>query len=247
MKSFTVLGAASAAVVAVSMIVGQASANDPKKSGPTTGVLPALAGPIGAAAIVGPNTNTLHWTTTEIVPYTKTFTYTKIINVPTQVNTNTYWIKNIVGKGNPPFVEVSESAYNNVNLSTHIREIRVVTTTVEVPTEVTKTKTVTKYKKVETKHSSKDKSNSSQGKFIVGCIMGSALGGITAAIRKGDAMGNPLRWRSQAEHESIVKSGYEKQFELTNAEAALAVAFCGLGSFALHWQQQAPVAVKAKY
>jgi hypothetical protein len=78
--------------------------------------------------------------------------------------------------------------------------------------------------------------------------MGSAFGAITAAIRKGNAMGNPLRWRSQAEHEAIVKSGHEKQFELTNKEAATALALCGLGSFALHWPQQAaPVVVKAKY
>jgi hypothetical protein len=78
--------------------------------------------------------------------------------------------------------------------------------------------------------------------------MGSALGAISASIRKATALGNPLRWRSQAEHEAIVKSGYEKQFELTNDEAATALAFCGLGSFALHWQKQAPaVVVKAKF
>lgn len=245
MRSFTIVGAASAAVVAVSVIVGHASAHDPKKPSPLTSPLPAVAGPTGAAAIVGPSTSTLHWTTTEIVPYTKTFPYTKIINVPTQVNTNTYWIKNIVGKGNPPWVEVNMNAYNNVNLATHIREIRVVTTTVDVPTEVTKTKTVTKYKEVETEHSSKDKSNSNQGKFVVGCIMGSALAIITAAARKADANGNPLRWRSQAEHEAIVKSGYEKQFELTNDEATTAAALCGAGAFLLHWPQQAAsVAVK---
>ena len=86
------------------------------------------------------------------------------------------------------------------------------------------------------------------GKIVVGCIMGSALGAITSAVRKGTAMGNPLRWRSQAEHEAIVKSGYEKQFELTTDEAMTATAFCGLGSFALHWPQKAPaVVVKARY
>jgi len=159
------------------------------------------------------------------------------------VNENAYFIQNAVGKGNPPWVQVTEQAYNNTPVNIFNKKIEVI----QVPKEITKTKTVTKYKEVETKHSAKDESNSSQGKFIVGCIMGSALGGITAAIRKGDAMGNPLRWRSQAEHEAIVKSGYEKQFELTNAEASIAVALCGLGSFALHWQQQAPVAVKAKF
>jgi hypothetical protein len=100
--------------------------------------------------------------------------------------------------------------------------------------------------KVHAKKKIPDTNSSAQGQFVVGCIMGSALGAITAAIRKGNAMGNPLRWRSQAEHEAIVKSGYEKQFELTNDEAATALAFCGLGSFALHWQQQAPV-VRAGY
>jgi hypothetical protein len=99
-------------------------------------------------------------------------------------------------------------------------------------------------------HAEKEKhtfDGSNRGKLVVGCIMGSALGAITAAIRKGNALGNPLRWRSQAEHEAIVKSGYEKQFELTNAEAATAVSFCGAGSLMLHWQQQAPAVVKAKY
>ena len=94
------------------------------------------------------------------------------------------------------------------------------------------------------RHSRSNKSIN--GKAVVGCIMGSALGAITASIRKGTAMGNPPRWRSQAEHEKILASGYEKQFELTNDEAATAVALCGLGSFALHWQQAAP-AVTARY
>lgn len=97
-------------------------------------------------------------------------------------------------------------------------------------------KKVPQYKKVQ--HT--DSSKSINGKIVVGCIMGSALGAITAAVRKGTAMGNPLRWRSQAEHEANVRSGYEKQFELTNDEAATSVAFCGLGSLALHWPQQAP-------
>ena len=99
--------------------------------------------------------------------------------------------------------------------------------------------------KVHAKKTIRDTNTSARGQFVVGCIMGSALGAITAAVRKGNALGNPLRWRSQAEHEAIVKSGYEKQFELTNDEAATALAFCGLGSFALHWQQQQPVVVRA--
>jgi hypothetical protein len=84
-----------------------------------------------------------------------------------------------------------------------------------------------------TKHHSRTSSN--VGKAVVGCIFGSALGAISSAVRKGNAMGNPLRWRSQAEHERILASGYEKQFELTNAEAHTATAFCGLGSFTLNW------------
>lgn len=93
--------------------------------------------------------------------------------------------------------------------------------------KVPKYKTVTKTKT--TSHSSKG----IDGKIAVGCIFGSALSLIYNAANKGAAMGNPLRWRSQAEHERIVASGYEKQFELTNEEAQLASAFCGLGGFAV--------------
>jgi hypothetical protein len=95
------------------------------------------------------------------------------------------------------------------------------------------------------KHSKQSKNTN--GKLVVSCVMGSAFGAISASVRKATAMGNPLRWRSQAEHEAIVKSGYEKQFELTNSEATTSTAFCGLGSLALHWPQKAPAAVvKAK-
>jgi hypothetical protein len=91
-----------------------------------------------------------------------------------------------------------------------------------------------KYVKVKkVKHHSRTSSN--VGKAVVGCIFGSALGAISSAVRKGNAMGNPLRWRSQAEHEKIVASGVEKKYELTNAEAHTATAFCGLGSFTLNW------------
>jgi hypothetical protein len=91
------------------------------------------------------------------------------------------------------------------------------------------------YKDVKTQHS---KSSKNVGKAVVGCIFGSALGAITASVRKASAMGNPPRWRSQAEHERIVASGYEKQFEMTTDEAMTATALCGLGSFALHWPQR---------
>jgi hypothetical protein len=107
--------------------------------------------------------------------------------------------------------------------------------------------TINKYgKKVKVRATKTSKSHSNMGKAVVGCIMGSAFGAITASMRKATALGNPPRWRSQAEHEKIVASGYEKQFELTNDEAQTAIAFCGLGSFALHWEKRAPV-VKAKY
>jgi hypothetical protein len=74
--------------------------------------------------------------------------------------------------------------------------------------------------------------------------MGSALGAISASARKATALGNPPAWRSQAEHEKIVASGVEKQFELTNDEAWTAVSYCGAGSLVLHWDK-APAVVRA--
>jgi hypothetical protein len=91
-------------------------------------------------------------------------------------------------------------------------------------------------KKIKVHAEKKTTSKSAMGKAVVGCIFGSALATIWSAARKGSAMGNPLRWRSQADHEKILASGYEKQFELTLDEANTAMAFCGLGSFALNWQ-----------
>jgi len=88
------------------------------------------------------------------------------------------------------------------------------------------------------RHQQGGTSNKTIGKVMVGCIFGSALGAITSSMRKATAMGNPPRWRSQAEHERILASGYEKQFELTSNEANTALALCGLGSFALHWPQR---------
>lgn len=54
--------------------------------------------------------------------------------------------------------------------------------------------------------------NGHAGKLIVGCIFGSALGAIGSALRV-----------SRSENR-----------ELTHAEAATAISFCGLGAFALH-------------
>jgi hypothetical protein len=237
-----ILGAAVVATFAMSVVATSASAHNPSNHKSPGGIFPALLGPVGVAAAVGPTTSTIHWTTTKIVPWSKTFTWTKTIIT----NENTFWIKNVQGQGNQPWAQVNQNAYNNVNLNTHIREIRVV----EVPKEITKSKTITKDKKVTEHHSKSHKSKLNQGKMIVGCIMGSALGAITASVRKATALGNPPRWRSQAEHERIVASGYEKQFELTSNEASTALALCGLGSFALHWEKQAPVkarVVTAKY
>jgi len=187
-----ILGAAVVATIATSVVASSASAHNPNNYKAAGGIIPALAGPIGAAALF-PSTNTFHWTTTKLYSktYFKGFKWVKV---------NYEWAK--------------------------------------VPQYKTKTYTKTKH------HS---KSTKTVGKAVVGCIFGSALGAITASVRKASAMGNPPRWRSQAEHEMIVASGYEKQFELTNDEASTAVALCGLGSFALHWQQKAPVVVKARY
>jgi hypothetical protein len=217
MKSFNkILSAAVVATLAISVVATSASAHTPRNYKSPGGIFPALFGPFGAGAAVGKSTSIAHWTTT------------------TMVNKNTYFIKNVVGQGNQPWVQVPKQAYNNVNLNTHIRKIE------------------TTQKGKTTKHSRSSKSRSAQGKMIVGCIMGSALGAITASVRKATALGNPPRWRSQAEHERIVASGYEKQFELTSDEAATALAFCGLGSFALHWEQKKPavrkaVVVRARY
>jgi hypothetical protein len=100
--------------------------------------------------------------------------------------------------------------------------------------------------KVHAKKTQTSTDRMTQGKAVVGCVMGSALGAISASIRKADALGNPISWRPQAEHEKIVKSGYEKQFELTSDESATALSWCGLGSLALHWEAR-PVAVEAKF
>src|SRR5690606_17613578 len=133
-------------------------------------------------------------------------------------------------KPTPPghWIQVPKPKYNLVNRPTH----KIPGPGYDVPTKKYKI-----YNRVDPRHS---RTSKTVGKAVVGCIFGSALATIWSAARKGSAMGNPLRWRSQAEHERILASGYEKQFELTLAEANTAMAFCGLGSFALHWPQQQP-------
>jgi hypothetical protein len=186
-----------AAAFAACMLAAPASANSDKK--PTgVGILPALAGPVGVAALVG--------TTTSTTTLAKYFHF--------KIWDSWGWKK------------IYYLKHSGWDVDKYIHRYKV---------------------KVHAKKTQTSTNRMTQGKAVVGCVMGSALGAISASIRKATALGNPLRWRSQAEHEAIVKSGYEKQFELTNDEAATALAFCGLGSLALHWQKQAPVVVKAKF
>jgi hypothetical protein len=217
-----IMSVAVVATFSVSAVASPASAHNPQNY-KGTGILPVLGGPVGAAALF-PATNTFNWTTTKFIPWSKTFTWTKTI----YVNQNAYFIQNAVGQGNQPWVQVTQQAYNNTPANIFNKKIDIVST----PKEITKTKTIHGKKKVTKSHS---RSSKTVGKAVVGCIFGSALGAITAAVRKGNAMGNPLRWRSQAEHERILASGVEKKYELTNEEAHTAVALCGLGSLTLHW------------
>jgi hypothetical protein len=223
-----ILGAAVVATLAMSVVATSASAHNPQNyKGP--GILPALAGPIGAAALF-PTTSTFHWTTIATQKWYYPWSY-KPFN-----------FGNVVHQGANAVQQHVSNIYNPhyFNESIHLTG----------PDKIFKPdygahKVKADYK---VKHS-KSKSGIN-GKIAVGCIFGSALAVITASVRKASAMGNPPRWRSQAEHEKIVASGYEKQFELTNDEASTAVALCGLGSFALHWQKTAPVkahVVKARY
>jgi hypothetical protein len=192
-----ILGAAVVATLALSVVATSASAHNPQNyKGP--GILPAVAGPIGAAAYVGTTSTTL----------TKSFHFWKWQSWGWK---KVHYLKNAGWD-----VDITKKYYG---------------------------------KKIKVHADKTNKNNLKMGKAVVGCIFGSALGAITASVRKASALGNPPRWRSQAEHEKIVASGYEKQFELTNDEASTAIALCGLGSFALHWQQKAPapMVVKARY
>jgi hypothetical protein len=182
-----------AAVIATFSVTVSASANNQQQRG--LGILPFLAGPVAAGALVGPTTT--NWSHEVFFKFYK----------------NQSWGWNKIHS-------LKNAGYD-----------------------------VTKYYKhgkikVHAEKKASWKSNSSMGKAVVGCIFGSALGAITSSVRKATAMGNPPRWRSQAEHEAIVRSGYEKQFELTLDEANTAIALCGLGSFALHWEKAAPVTAR---
>jgi hypothetical protein len=184
-----------AAALAVSTMTVSASANssDNKK----LGILPALAGPVGVAALVGTTTSTTTLAKYFHFKIWESWGWKKI-----------YYLK-----------------HSGWDVDKYIHRYKV---------------------KVHAKKTQTSTNRMTQGKAVVGCVMGSALGAISASIRKADALGNPISWRSQAEHEKIVKSGYEKQFELTSDESATALSWCGLGSLALHWEAR-PVAVEAKF
>lgn len=66
------------------------------------------------------------------------------------------------------------------------------------------------------------------GQFVVGCIMGSALGLIWAAAAKAAANGQPLRWLSQTEYEATRN---DTTNHLTSQQSALIAFSCGLGAF----------------
>jgi amino acid transporter len=80
--------------------------------------------------------------------------------------------------------------------------------------------------------------SSSTGKFVVGCIMGSAAGLIFASIVKGGG----IKWMTQKEWEDLkVKVPHP----LTTEEAMLIAGTCGLYAFAIRPAQRAPVVVRA--
>jgi hypothetical protein len=84
--------------------------------------------------------------------------------------------------------------------------------------------------------------NPNTGKIVVGCIMGSALGLITASVVKGGG----LKWMSQKEWEDLK---VKVPNPLTNQEAAAIAFTCGLatGPVIANFQKTQPVAVKARY
>jgi hypothetical protein len=240
MKSFKIFGAVSAAALAAGMLIAPVSAHSPEKKGPVTSILPSLVGPIGVAAAVGTTATSVTWTTIA----TKTWTFPwqhvhihRFVPIPNPTLPNSWAVQGIHATGQYVSNVINPHYFNE---SLYISN--------PLPGANGQTGQHTTSAQYKEHHQRSGKSRSQQGKMVVACVMGSALGAITASIRKASAMGNPPRWRSQAEHEKIVASGYEKQFELTNDEAKTSTALCGLGSFALHWPRQAvPVVVKAKY
>jgi hypothetical protein len=80
------------------------------------------------------------------------------------------------------------------------------------------------------------------GKIVVGCLMGSALGLITASVVKGGG----LKWMTQKEWEDLK---VKVPNPLTNNEAATIAFTCGLatGPVIANFRKPQPVTVKAKF
>jgi hypothetical protein len=233
-----VIAASISAALVVSAIPAPAAAQQQQQR---QSILPTALGPIGAAALF-PTTNTFFWTTSHPWSYTKfgiKFAW-KPINLPGWQNIgqnlqNLQWNVHKAADA----IKVGKSlhakgytVYVNGTKITNLNDLH------NIGHSSLKDGVKIEGEKSGVKTKNHSRSSNNVGKAVVGCIFGSALGAITSAVRKGNALGNPLRWRSQAEHEKILASGYEKQFELTNAEAHTATAFCGLGSFTLNWQQR---------
>jgi hypothetical protein len=70
------------------------------------------------------------------------------------------------------------------------------------------------------------------GPYVVGCVMLSAGSLIVASVVKANAMGQPLRWMSQAQFEAYERTR-DRSVELTAQEAAIIGFTCGIGSVAV--------------
>jgi hypothetical protein len=84
--------------------------------------------------------------------------------------------------------------------------------------------------------------NPNTGKLVVGCIMGSALGLITASVVKGGG----LKWMTQKEWEDLK---VKVPNPLTNQEATAIALTCGLatGPVIANFRKAPPAAVKASF
>jgi hypothetical protein len=71
-------------------------------------------------------------------------------------------------------------------------------------------------------------SNGNSFPWVVACVMGSALGLISASVAKATAAGQPPRWLSQVEYE---RTRNDTRNHLTSDEAAAIGFSCGLGAF----------------
>lgn len=198
-------------------------------TGPTMAQSPQTKAGVKAAATVAPvaflstiwTTSTLHWSTvgtqTWNFPWVHTYIH-RFIPIPNPTLPNSWAVQgiNTVGQYGS---NIADPTYFNEAI--HISN----------PLPGANGQTGTHSTSAQYKQQHSKTSKSLHGELIVGCIMGSAVGLITTSIIKAYQMGNPPRWRSQFEHEQILASGIEKQYELTPEEAQTAAAVCGLGSF----------------